>query len=96
MKTKKYLLESEAIETMMIEKIEITKKQYDQMIRGLEKRLIETQSDEYPIEKDERVYHFDNYVEIVKSYRCGCYTTYLTQLICNAGYCWKTKKEQKR
>lgn len=89
MKTKKYFLESEAIEVTMISKLEITKKQYDAMTKDLEKQLVETKDYECPLEKKTHNYDFEKTQSKVNVYEVGCYRIWLTMIECKKGYVFR-------
>lgn len=88
-KTTKYYLESEAVEVTTIQKLEITKKQYDQMVKDLAKELIETKDYECPLEKEDYNYDYPTFTKTMNKYRVGCYTLYLTVIKCKPGYVFK-------
>lgn len=90
MKTCKYYISFDSIETKMCNDIEISKKEFTRQLQYLQKQMIETADDEYPMEELEPTsYTHDTYTATNYKFYVGTATTYLTKIECKEGYYFK-------
>lgn len=86
MKTAKYILEIDMLDTDMLQSMELTKKEYNRQLAYLHSQVQATADHECPVEESEEVIDLNGYTKTVNIYRCGCCTTYLTAFECYPGY----------
>jgi hypothetical protein len=90
MKKTKCFIECEMLETPMIQKMEINKKEFEENIKHLMNECEITIDHENPVElfRDE-IKEFDTFTIRTVIFHCGCCETYLTKYECKEGYCFK-------
>ena len=88
MKREKYFISSSAIETQPIDHIEITKKQFHDMLKQCQNECKETTDFEFPLEENILTEDLETYTRTRYAYECGTYILVLYKLVCKAGYCF--------
>jgi hypothetical protein len=86
MKTAKYILEIDMLDTDMVQSMELTKKEYNRQLAYLHSQVQATADHECPVEETEHVLDRDGYTKTINMYSCGCCTTYLIAYECRPGY----------
>ena len=87
MKTAKYRIEIENLETTMCQTLDISKKEYTRQLAFMRQQVKETAANEYPVtESEPRSYDHEGMTETVYQFNCGCSSTYLIALECKEGY----------
>jgi hypothetical protein len=86
MKTAKYILEIDMLDTDMVQSMELTKKEYNRQLAYLHSQVQATADHECPVEERKEEYARDGYTKTVNIYRCGCCRTYLIAIKCHPGY----------
>lgn len=90
MKTSKYYLSVGAVETVPIQALEISQKQFKEIMKNCDLECKETAEYESPLEKKiEEVNDYENYTERKREYECGCYWLNITEFHCKKGYHFK-------
>ena len=94
MKTAKYSIEFDHLETLSTSEIFITKEEFYKQLSRYRKQVEETKGcAESPVEERETdVYDLPQLVKTVYIFRCGCSSLYLTEYKCKPGYGFKNKK----
>lgn len=86
MKTAKYILEIDMLDTDMLQSMELTKKEYNRQLAYLHSQVQATADNELPVEESKEVHDRDGYTKTITMYSCGCCTTYLIAIECYPGY----------
>ena len=86
MRTTRYTVEIDYLETDMLQRMDITKKEYKRQLDFLRMQVRATVDNECPVEESVEVQDREGYTKTVSVYRCGCCTTYLTAIECHPGY----------
>lgn len=91
MKKTKYTVYIEICENVVCD-MEITKKQYMEYYKQLEKNIMNANKHEYPTElvSNERTEH-ETYIIHERMYNIGYSHTAITKIEAKPGYCFKTK-----
>ena len=91
MKTKKYFLDIEFCEAEMVNKIEISKKEFNRQMKFLRAQTYLTKDNECPITEPEwsnKKFEHETYTETCYVFNSGCCNTFLTILETKEGYCF--------
>ena len=87
MKTAKYRLEIEFLDTAMCQAMDITKKEYTRQLAFMRQQVRDTADNECPVhEIDARSYDHEGLTETVHQFASGCCVTFLIALECKEGY----------
>lgn len=92
MKTKKYFVEIEMCENNMMQRMEISKKEYDRQLKYMREQVEATIDYETPVVEPEwsgKVIDHPQTTEVIYCFNCGCCTTYLTKYETKEGYAFK-------
>ena len=87
MKTAKYRIEVEFLETAMCQTLDISKKEYNRQLAFMRQQVRDTADNECPVaEIEPRSYDHEGMTETVHRFNSGCCATYLIALECKEGY----------
>lgn len=89
MKTAKYRIVFEYLDSDMCQEMEISKKEFNRQLSFLREQTVHTLGNECPItECEPRVRDRETFVETMHHFNSGCAVTYLFALECKPGYCF--------
>ena len=92
MKTIKYSIQFDNLESLNSGDIEISKAEFNRQLRHYRNQISTTAENECPVEEHEpRVKEYDTYTETSYIFACACATVWLTEIKCKDGYCFKRK-----
>ena len=96
MKKSKCFIEFENLENTMLNKMEITKKEFDRQIKFLNERVEQTKDEDEENKIEKRMYkkEFETYIVNTYFYTNCCCDTILTEYVCKDGYKWNTQKHK--
>ena len=90
MKTAKYRIVFEYLETDMCQEMGISKKEFNRQLFFLRQQVKNTTVNECPVtECEPRIRDHESLVETMYHFTSGCAVTYLFALECKPGYCFK-------
>lgn len=88
-KTTKYRIEIDFLETAMCQTLDIPKKEYNRQLAFMRQQVRDTADYECPVtEVDVRSYDHEHMTETVHRFNSGCCSTCLIVLKCKEGYCF--------
>lgn len=87
MKTAKYRIEIEFLETAMHQSLDISKREYNRQLAFMRQQVKATADNECPVTEAETLSgDHKGYTETWHRFNCGCCATYLIALECKEGY----------
>lgn len=89
MKTEKYAIQFESIDTVMCTEIMISKKEFHKQLSFLAKQADNTAADEYPVEERTTTEENEKIIITRRLFSVGTGSVYLTSYICKPGYHFK-------
>ena len=93
MKTTRYYIGFENMESAMCSKMEISKAEYNRQMAYMREQVVATEHNEYTLDELSPVVHdLGTTVKTIISFSMGCAYTDLIKVECKPGYCFTNKR----